>query len=42
MKFNDVVLFVAFLTSLAFIWGVVDGTIPAYKAEKGNVKECGK
>ena len=27
MRFVDVVMFIAFCTSLAFLWGVVDGTI---------------
>lgn len=40
MKFVDVVMFVAFCTSLAFLWGIVDGTIQMHKIE--TVKECGK
>ena len=44
MKFVDVVMFVSFLTSLAFLWGVVDGTIQMSTVKESlNVgKECGK
>ena len=38
MRFVDVVMLVAFLTSLSFLWGIVDGTIQVNKI----VKECGK
>ena len=38
MRFVDVVMFIAFLTSLSFLWGIVDGTIQVNKI----VKECGK
>lgn len=45
MKFVDVVMFVAFLTSLFFLWGVVDGTIqmanPA-TVQKTLTVGCGK
>ena len=37
MRFVDVVMFVAFCTSLAFLWGVVDGTIQM--AKPATVKE---
>lgn len=40
MKFVDVVMLIAFLTSLSFLWGIVDGTIQMNKV--GTVKECGK
>ena len=39
MKFADVVMFIAFLTSLCFLWGVVDGTVQINKIVP---KECGK
>jgi hypothetical protein len=47
MRFVDVVMFIAFLTSLAFLWGVVDGTIQMSTVKQsltvGTVgKECGK
>jgi hypothetical protein len=44
MRFVDVVMFIAFLTSLAFLWGVVDGTIQmsAVKNSLTTEKECGK
>ena len=47
MRFVDVVMFISFLTSLAFLWGVVDGTIQMSKQatvkESFTVgKECGK
>jgi hypothetical protein len=38
MRFADVVMFIAFLTSLSFLWGIVDGTIQVNKI----VKECRK
>ena len=31
MKFIDFVMFISFCTSLAFLWGVVDGTIQMSK-----------
>tara|TARA_R110000868_G_scaffold230966_1_gene484253 strand:- start:749 stop:871 length:123 start_codon:yes stop_codon:yes gene_type:complete len=40
MRFVDFVMFISFCTSLAFLWGVVDGTIQMNKI--GTVKECGK
>ena len=45
MKFVDVVMFIAFCTSLCFLWGVVDGTIQM--ANPATVKDsltvgCGK
>jgi hypothetical protein len=39
MRFVDVVMLVAFLTSLSFLWGIVDGTIQVNKIVP---KECGK
>ena len=45
MKFVDVVIFVSFLTSLAFLWGVVDGTIHMSKpatVQKTLTVGCGK
>ena len=44
MRFIDVVLFVSFLTSLSFLWGIVDGTIQMSTVKQSlNVgKECGK
>ena len=45
MRFVDVVLFVSFLTSLAFLWGVVDGTIQMSKpatVQKNLMVGCGK
>jgi len=47
MRFADVVMFIAFLTSLAFLWGIVDGTIQMATVKQsltvGTVgKECGK
>ena len=47
MKFVDVVMFIAFLTSLSFLWGIVDGTIQMSTVKQsltvGTVaKECGK
>jgi len=47
MKFIDAVMLVAFCTSLAFLWGVVDGTIQMSTVKQsltvGTVgKECGK
>ena len=45
MKFVDVVMFVAFCTSLAFLWGVVDGTIQMSKpatVQKNLTVGCGK
>ena len=47
MRFVDVVMFIAFLTSLAFLWGIVDGTIQMSTVKQsltvGTVgKECGK
>lgn len=40
MKFVDAVMLVAFLTSLSFLWGIVDGTIQVNKIVAQ--KECGK
>ena len=45
MRFVDVVMFVAFCTSLAFLWGVVDGTIQMSKpatVQKTLTVGCGK
>jgi len=44
MKFVDVVMFIAFCTSLAFLWGIVDGTIQMATVQKTLTvgKECGK
>ena len=44
MRFIDVVMFVSFLTSLAFLWGVVDGTIQMATVKESLTvgKECGK
>jgi hypothetical protein len=44
MKFVDVVMFIAFLTSLAFLWGIVDGTIQMSTVKQSLTvgKECGK
>jgi len=40
MRFADVVMFIAFCTSLCFLWGIVDGTIQVNKIVAQ--KECGK
>ena len=40
MRFADVVMFIAFLTSLCFLLGIVDGTIQVNKIVPA--KECGK
>ena len=45
MRFIDFVMFISFCTSLAFLWGIVDGTIQM--AKPATVKEsftvgCGK
>ena len=45
MRFVDVVMFVSFLTSLAFLWGIVDGTIQMAKpatVQKNLMVGCGK
>jgi len=44
MKFVDAVMLVAFCTSLAFLWGVVDGTIQMATVKDSLTvgKECGK
>lgn len=42
MKFIDVVMFVSFLTSLAFLWGVVDGTIQMATVKQSFTVGCGK
>ena len=42
MKFIDVVMFVSFLTSLAFLWGIVDGTIQMSTVQKTLTVGCGK
>ena len=42
MRFIDVVLFVSFLTSLAFLWGVVDGTIQMATVKDSLTVGCGK
>ena len=45
MRFVDFVMFISFLTSLAFLWGVVDSTIqmanPA-TVQKNLTVGCGK
>ena len=42
MRFIDVVLFVSFLTSLTFLWGVVDGTIQMSTVQKTLTVGCAK
>ena len=44
MRFVDVVMFISFLTSLAFLWGIVDWTIQMSTVQKNLMvgKECGK
>ena len=44
MKVIDFVMFISFCTSLAFLWGIVDGTIQmsAVKNSLTTEKECGK
>ena len=42
MKFVDVVMFVAFCTSLCFLWGIVDGTIQMSTVKQSLKVECGK
>lgn len=45
MRFVDVVMFISFCTSLAFLWGVVDGTIQMSKpatVQKTLTVECWK
>ena len=42
MRFVDVVMFVSFLTSLAFLWGVVDGTIQMSTVKQSLTVGCGK
>ena len=44
MKFVDVVMLVAFLTSLSFLWGIVDGAIQMATVKDSLTvgKECGK
>ena len=42
MKFIDVVMFISFCTSLAFLWGVVDGTIQMATVQKTLTVGCGK
>ena len=45
MRFVDVVMFVSFLTSLAFLWGIVDGTIQMANSatvQKTLTVGCGK
>ena len=42
MKFVDFVMFIAFCTSLAFLWGIVDGTIQMSTVQKNLMVECGK
>lgn len=42
MKFIDVVMFVSFLTSLAFLWGIVDGTIQMATVKQSLTVGCGK
>ena len=37
MRFVDFVMFISFCTSLAFLWGIVDGTIQMSKL--ATVKE---
>jgi hypothetical protein len=44
MRFVDFVMFIAFCTSLCFLWGVVDGTIQMATVKDSLTvgKECGK
>ena len=42
MKFIDVVMFVSFLTSLAFLWGIVDGTIQMATVKQSLTVGCAK
>jgi len=44
MRFVDFVMFISFCTSLAFLWGIVDGTIQMSTVQKTLTvgKECGK
>jgi hypothetical protein len=42
MKFVDVVMFIAFLTSLSFLWGIVDGTIQMAAVKNPLTTGCGK
>jgi len=42
MKFVDVVMLVAFCTSLAFLWGIVDGTIQMSAVKNPLTTGCGK
>ena len=42
MRFVDFVMFVAFCTSLAFLWGIVDGTIQTATVQKTLTVGCGK
>ena len=42
MKFVDAVMLVAFCTSLAFLWGVVDGTIQMATVKDSLTVGCGK
>ena len=42
MRFVDVVMFISFLTSLAFLWGVVDGTIQMSTVKQSLTVGCAK
>lgn len=45
MRFVDFVMFISFCTSLAFLWGIVDGTIQMAKpatVQKTLTVECWK
>lgn len=42
MRFVDFVMFVAFCTSLAFIWGIVDGTIQMSTVKQSLTVGCAK
>ena len=42
MRFIDFVMFISFCTSLAFLWGVVDGTIQMATVKESFTVGCGK
>ena len=42
MRFVDFVMFISFLTSLAFLWGIVDGTIQMATVKESLKVECVK
>ena len=42
MRFVDFVMFISFLTSLAFLWGVVDGTIQMATVKESFTVGCAK